>query len=87
MSKDWYWKILSIDRKNPRLDFMNINHLKLWFFFQSHEVDFLIEETITIWDRVHSALEGSNLPQKSVSSLWYKKVVFAYIFTESEPWY
>ena len=31
----------------------------------------------------HSALEGSNLSQKSVSSLLYKKVVFAYIFTDS----
>ena len=31
----------------------------------------------------HSALEGSNLPQMSISSLWYKKVVFTYIITDS----
>ena len=32
---------------------------------------------------IHSALEGSNLPQMSISSLWYKKVVFTYIITDS----
>ena len=28
----------------------------------------------------HSILEGSNLAQKSVSSLWYKKVFYSYIY-------
>ena len=63
--------------------FFNDNICALYYSiypFRVHKI-FRVVKWIECWKVSHSALEGSNLPQKSVTSLWCKKRGFClYIY-------